>query len=149
MRKKRTLTACFAHFGAQCANFRWSWSARSPDGKTVVVTMWSDEIRTEGDRLAYYSTATRPSNELGSRERRANLIWARDNCGGLVSVVVVVAKNARAQKKSISRCFPSDGLVMRITRLNAETGSFRLASETEYSLERLMAEEGEEHSHRR
>jgi hypothetical protein len=38
---------------------------------------------------------------------------------------------------------------MRITELNAETGSFRLDSETEYSLDRLMAEEREEHHHRR
>jgi hypothetical protein len=37
---------------------------------------------------------------------------------------------------------------MRITQLNAETGSFRLKSETEYSLERLMAEESEEYHHR-
>jgi hypothetical protein len=32
----------FGCFGAIPANIQWSWSARSPDGKTVVVNWWKD-----------------------------------------------------------------------------------------------------------
>jgi len=45
MAAKWTRADAFAYFGAQGKNPRWSWSARSADGKTVVLTMWQDEFR--------------------------------------------------------------------------------------------------------
>src|ERR1019366_2706519 len=42
MPKKWGLAEAFAHFGATGRNQRWSWSARSADGKTVVITLWRD-----------------------------------------------------------------------------------------------------------
>jgi hypothetical protein len=101
---------------------------------------WFDEIKTEGGRLAYYSTATKRSNKLGSKERLANLIWARDHCDGLVRLVVTFPKKVTDQKRSIGCCFPSDGLLMRIAHLDERTGAFRLESVTEYSLNQLSAE---------
>ena len=90
MRRKWTLGACFAHFRAECANIRWSWSAKSPDGKTVVVTLWRDVIRQEHDLLTYEQEARTSDKKpgLGSKERMANLIWAQDHCDGLVRVVI-------------------------------------------------------------
>jgi hypothetical protein len=38
MRNRGTLKDCFAHFGATARNPRWSWSAISRDGNTVVIT---------------------------------------------------------------------------------------------------------------
>ncbi|MBF9234617.1 hypothetical protein [Microvirga alba] len=47
------VNAAFAYFGAAGRNPRWSWSARSPDGKTVVVTMWKDLITYENGTAIY------------------------------------------------------------------------------------------------
>jgi hypothetical protein len=40
--KSMSLTAAFAHFGTRPANPRWSWSAVSEDGGTVVLALWRD-----------------------------------------------------------------------------------------------------------
>jgi hypothetical protein len=134
MRRKWTLRACFAHFGAECANPRWSWSARSTDGQTVVVTLWQDAIRQHRDLLTYRQEArtSGKSPVPGSKDRMANLIWARDHCDSLVRVVIVVANNVKANPRRIADCFPVDRLIMRITHLDAATGAFRLESVTKY-----------------
>jgi hypothetical protein len=46
MSKEWTKTDAFAYFGAHGANPRWSWSARSPDGANVVLTLWQHEFST-------------------------------------------------------------------------------------------------------
>ena len=45
--------AAFAHFGAKGKNVRWSWSAKSADGKTVVMTLWKDLIDYSSSPIAY------------------------------------------------------------------------------------------------
>jgi hypothetical protein len=44
MAKEWTLTEAFAHLGADRKNMRWSWSARTRDGKAVVVALWADRF---------------------------------------------------------------------------------------------------------
>jgi hypothetical protein len=94
MMKVRTLSKCFAHFGAVCGR-QFSRSAISRDGRIVVVTMWDDEFGREGNRVTY-ETRYRPalkgkSRSIGS-EWVANLSWARAHCDGLVRVVVLAPR---------------------------------------------------------
>jgi len=124
-----TRQACFEHFGADCKNPRWSWSARSADGSTVVITMWEDEITEDGTTVVYQSRRRpRMRKRPGETERLENLIWARNHCGGLFRVVRMTAQDVRANPRSIASCYPDDGLVMRITELNEARGTFRAES---------------------
>jgi hypothetical protein len=126
------LAECFDTFGAKGANPRWSWSARSEDGKTVVLTLWKDGIRVQGQSVTYDSFDLEGSGEWqkrpGNRERIENLKWARDNCGGLFRVVITVAKDTAAIPRSIAECFPKPNLTMRLLDLNEQTGEFRAES---------------------
>jgi hypothetical protein len=134
MAARWTRTDAFAHFGAQGKNPRWSWSARSADGKTVVLTMWQDEFRAV-DGVVTYATRSREDidwgGRLGNLERIENLKWARANCGSLVRAVIAIAKDTTARVRSIERCFPHPKLVMKITDLNEDTGEFRAVSVVE------------------
>ena len=124
MAKTLSLRKAFASFGAVAKNPRWSWSARSPDGKTVVINLWSDErywlgpgrYREPGhDDLLW---AARP----GNRDRLENLIWARNNCGHLFRVVITVG--VAGAHSEIADCWPHPDLLMHIDELDEKTGAF-------------------------
>lgn len=127
---KWTRRECFEHFGASCKNPQWSWSAKSADGRVVVMCMWQDEIKREGDRMVYQSLTPRrgEQNRPGAKERLENLKWAREHCDGLARVVVMRANDTKADPRSIAECFPHDKLVMRITHIDEATGEFRAES---------------------
>lgn len=126
---KWTCEACFEHFGAVCKNPRWSWSARSTDGKTVVITMWEDEITQDGPMVIYQSRLrTRTRKRPGETERLENLIWAHDHCDGLVRVVRMTARDEKANPRSIATCYPDDDLIMCVTALDKAKGTFRAES---------------------
>lgn len=127
--KKWTREACFEHFGAICKNPRWSWSARSADGNTVVMTMWEDEIVWDGQKATYQSRARiRTHKRPGETERLENLKWARDNCGGHVRVVRMTAQDENATPRSIATCYPDDDLILLVTELDETNGTFRAES---------------------
>jgi hypothetical protein len=132
MSKKLGLGECFKQYGAHGRNPRWSWSARSEDGKTVVLTLWKDHISVSNGITVYDSFD--PTGHAawidtpGNRERLENLKWARDNCDGLFRVVITVAKDETAIPRSIAECYPRPNLIMRITDLNEKTGEFRAVS---------------------
>jgi hypothetical protein len=130
MPRKWTRRECFEHFGASCKNPQWSWSAKSADGSVVVMCMWQDEIKREGDRMVYQSLTPRrgEQNRPGAKERLENLKWAREHCDGLARVVVMRANDTKADPRSIAECFPHDKLVMRITHIDEATGEFRAES---------------------
>jgi hypothetical protein len=130
MPRKWTRRECFEHFGASCKNPQWSWSAKSADGRVVVMCMWQDEIKREGDRMVYQSLTPRrgEQNRPGAKERLDNLKWAREHCDGLARVVVMRANDTKADPRSIAECFPHDKLVMRITHIDEATGEFRAES---------------------
>jgi hypothetical protein len=103
-------------------------SARSPDGATVVLTLWRDEFDYTTTPISYSSFGhkvdlwlTRP----GNRERLENLIRARDRCGGLFRVVITVAEDVNAGSRRISSCAPQPRMIMRIVELDETTGEFR------------------------
>ena len=130
MPRKWTRSECFEHFGALCKNPQWSWSAKSADGRVVVMCMWQDEIKREGDRMVYQSVTPRrgEQNRPGAKERLENLKWAREHCDGLARVVVMRANDTKADPRSIAECFPHDKLVMRIIHIDEATGEFRAES---------------------
>ena len=130
MPRKWTRRECFEHFGASCKNPQWSWSAKSADGRVVVMCMWQDEIKREGDRMVYQSLTPRrgEQNRPGAKERLDNLKWAREHCDGLARVVVMRAKDTKEDPRSIAECFPHDKLVMRIIHIDEATGEFRAES---------------------
>ena len=129
MPKRWSLTSAFESFGATPVNARWSWSARSPDGKTVVVTLWQDQVGRRDGRLTYESRGeSQWKNRPGSRERIENLAWARDQCGGRFNVVIVKAVDPKAEPRSIQECFPSK-LVMRLTHLDVTGGAWAAEAE--------------------
>lgn len=125
MTKKLTHTAAFAHFGTKPRNVQWSWSARSDDGKTVVVTLWQDRFERKNGRLIYarpkadLETASKP----GFREMVENLAWARDRCDGRFNVIIATAKDKNADPRSISECFPAK-TVMKLTHFDEKSGAF-------------------------
>jgi hypothetical protein len=132
MAKKLGLADCFKRYGASGRNPRWSWSARSEDGKVVVLTLWKDGISVSNGVTTYDSFD--PSGRApwidtpGNRERLENLKWARENCDGQFRVVVTVAKDVAAVPRAIADCYPQPNLIMRITELNEKTGEFRAVS---------------------
>ena len=122
------LAAAFKKFGAKGKNSRWSWSARSSDDLTVVVTFWSDILKFEGGTV-YYDTFGRNTGvweaRNGNRERIENLKWARDKCGGNLGVVITVAKDVGATPREIANCYDRKDIRMTLIELNELTGEFR------------------------
>jgi hypothetical protein len=107
---RRRLSQCFEVYGAVPANPRWSWSARSAENSLVVLTLWKHQIRREGRKVLYRGGPGRLV--LGNRERVADLKWARDNCSGRFRVVIIVAKDSKAESLEIADCYPEPKLVM-------------------------------------
>lgn len=129
MRKNWTLKDAFGHFGAVAKNPRWSWSARSADAKTVVLTWWTDETRYDGDRLIF-DMVNHPRLDIwrgrkGNRDRIRNLKLARDNCDGLFRIVWCKARDTKADVREATERWPDNDLRMRLTFLDENTGEFR------------------------
>lgn len=53
MAKEWTKTEAFHRFGASLAKVRWSWSARAPDGETVILALWSDRFSRKKTPIEY------------------------------------------------------------------------------------------------
>jgi len=123
------LAEAFRQAGVTAKNQRWSWSARSSDGKTVVMTLWKDLIDYKTKPITY-STFDRENLSLwidrpGNRERLENLKWARDHCDGLFRVVVTVAKDTEAEPREIEDAHYQRRMIMKLVDLKENTGEFR------------------------
>ncbi len=134
------LRDAFGFFKAVAANPRWAWSARSANGKTVVLTWWKDEIAREGGNLIHntygHPRLKRMRELLGHYDRIRNLIWAREHCGGLYRVVWCKVKDRKARVRKIVECYPDETLWMRLTQLNETTGEFRSVEERRGEMDR-------------
>jgi len=127
----QSLTRCFTHFGAVCASNRFSKSAVTQDGQTVVVAIWEDEVQRDGERVIYqsrYRPALKGKSRRVDSELMANLKWAKEHCGGLVRVVILTAQDVTAEPRKIMYCYADDSLIMRITELDCRTRTFRAES---------------------
>ncbi|MEQ8411167.1 MAG: hypothetical protein RIC51_00555 [Erythrobacter sp.] len=125
MPRTTTLTDAFAFFGASTHNIRQAWSAVSPDGRTVVITLWDHERAADGS-VNYFDPANRWRWERrwGNKERIRHLKHALDNCSGRFRVVRVVAKDPDADSKTIRDRIADPDTVMKITGFDAATGEF-------------------------
>lgn len=126
MSSRSGLAIAFKHFGAKGRNPRWSWSARTPDGSTVVLALWKDRFDNSAKPAKYRSGARDFGDPVthGAKERRENLIWARDRCDGKFRVVVVVAQDIGEKVRKIADCYAQPNLTMRILNLDEVTGEF-------------------------
>ena len=122
------LADAFDYFGACRKNPRWSWSGRSLDGETVVLTLWKDQITDLKQRPVvcdnYGKNVHLWTKKPGNRERIENLIWARDHCNARFRVILVTARDEHKQPRTIKDCYPDPHLVMQLTDLDEETGEF-------------------------
>ncbi len=131
MSRRWTHTSAFAHFGTKPRNVQWSWSARNEESKTVVVTFWQDQLVRREGKLIYERPGhdpRHPDRRPGFRELMDNMAWARDHCGGLLRIIVAIARDRNAEPRSIQECFPSK-MSMRLTHLDTESGAFRAEAE--------------------
>ena len=126
-----TLSTCFEYFGAARCRRHFGGSAISPDGRTVVVAMWDDEIVRQENRATYksrFGPALKGNSKRISLQWIAHIEWAMAHCDGRINVVILTAENAQAHPRIIRSCYPDDGLVMQITRFDAKTGCFEARS---------------------
>lgn len=123
--RKWTHKEAFAHFGATPRNPRWSWSARSSDDRTVVLTLWDDKFKLIQGGLLYRWTGLPEDarRKPAHRELMDNLGWARDHCGGRFKVIVATARNEQADPRSIKQCYPVNWS-MRLIKFNPIAGTF-------------------------
>ena len=119
------LAPAFRTFGAVGKNPRWSWSARTPDGKTVVMTFWKDQLNYSTKPISYSSFGS-PSleqwkDQSGNHERIENLKWARDHCDGLMRVVIITAVDEKADGRRIARSYLQKRMVMKLMKKPASS----------------------------
>jgi hypothetical protein len=130
MAKKWTHTAAFAYFGTKPRNVQWSWSARSDDGKTVVVTLWQDEFKRQGNKMVYARPGNleEPDTRPGHVEMMQNMQWAIDHLDGRVNVITAIAKDKNAKPRSIAECAPTK-MRARVVHLDHASGAFTFEAE--------------------
>ncbi len=124
-----SLAGAFADFGARAANPRWGWAAMSEDGKTIVLTLWADTIRRDGESVIYDVRARGDldawRDRHGNRDRLRKLIQARDHCKGLFRAVHVEAVDTKSgTRRTRKRYEADDRLVMHLIDLDETTGEF-------------------------
>lgn len=122
MDKKYTMTEAFAYFGAEATvHIRQAWSARSADGRTVVLALWKEGVQDDGRNV--FTDCFRGEkldqwiDKHGNKDRIENLAWAEDHCDGLFRVVMV--------QNEPREYYPDKTLVMRLRALDRKTGEFR------------------------
>ena len=80
------LKRAFGHFGTRPINIRWSVSGRSPDGRTVAMVLWQHRLDYKTKPIPYshfgWHQLLNHNTEKSTKERVADLLWARDLVGG-------------------------------------------------------------------
>ena len=125
MPRTTTLRDAFAFFGTVPRNFRWAWSAVSPDGKTGAVTLWDHERLPDGS-VDFFDPVRRERwiGHNGNRDRSKNLRHAIDHCDRKFRVVRVVANDINAHPRQTKDRIADSDTVMLITEFDDETGEF-------------------------
>jgi hypothetical protein len=125
---KMSKIEAFRRLGVEKLKTPYSWAARTTDEKAVVLALWADRFcgRSPAHYDYYQGIPPGPDwiNRPGNIERRDHLIWAVDHCDGLVSVVLLTAKDPYSSPRETMSAKPDD-IVMKITDLDRQTGEFR------------------------
>jgi hypothetical protein len=138
---KDSFTAAFGFFGAVAKNKRsMTWAAQSQDGKTVVLTMWLEEILIEDGCLVYgphpKTHRSHPDGEVRppARDRIEKLEHARDHCKGRLRAVIIDRTTHRTRKFIVDK-----DLWMNVEHVD-KTGAFCVRSDplTKKTLEAIL-----------
>jgi hypothetical protein len=127
MATRGTRKDAFSSYGVSLRNVNWSLSGRSKDDQTVAVSIWEKELTgAPGERIL-----ERPSwgdwySGPGRRYFFEDLAWARDNCGGIVRIVLSIRKPGDSEPVQVAESYADHNLVMRVTHMDPETGAFKL-----------------------
>ena len=127
----------FLFFGATQRNEQWSWSAKTPNGNKIIITIWQHEMMGRGEDQYLDTRELENDNDEwldsnGNRERRGLLKHAQDELDGIVYILMTRATNVEAGPPwEIGSCYSwemADGRVnrMKLTFLDEETGHFRV-----------------------
>ena len=131
MANKWTRSAAFRFYNAHPRNANWSWSARSSDGKTVVVTLWKDEFDEPAGKMVYARSNLNDWHDgPGRRFFFEDLAWSVAHCDSLVRVIVAVRDPKAPQRNKMVEWYPQKALVMRVVHFDPVTGAFRLEQAT-------------------
>ena len=60
----------------------------------------------------------------GRTELLDNLKWAYENCDGVLRIIIAIAKDPKANPRSILECFPQKKLRMRLTHFDEDAGEY-------------------------
>ena len=129
-----SLRDAFAHFdGAVAVNPRWAWAAQSTDGATVVVTMWRDLLRQEGDHLVFEVIAATNGEDWhrrpGHGDRTAKLRHVRQSCDDRFVGLIVESVKPRSHVRSIKKIYRvANAPIMRIEAFDDREGTGRARS---------------------
>ncbi len=91
------------------------------------MTLWQDILNYSAKPIVYNTfgkEADFVKASFGMRERIENLKWARDHCDGQFRVVITVAEDLKAKRRKIADSFPQDRMIMRLIKLDEQTGEF-------------------------
>jgi hypothetical protein len=127
MTKKPTRTEAFAEFGIVLKNRAWSLSGISTDGNTVAVSAWVGDLSVEDGKTIY----ERPNwgdwyDGPGKRFFFEDLLYARDNCDGIVRLVVSSRASEEADIVKAKDVQARPDLKMKLIKFDRIIGSFRL-----------------------
>jgi hypothetical protein len=131
MRKHRTRKSAFEQFGLRPANIRWSWSAKDTARKLVVMALWDDHLAVREGSHFYQRLAVNPLNppkSNGYRELMRNLAYVRDECDGVVHIIIDIAINYDIDPRKVKHCWAIDK-PLKLLSLNEETGAYSATAE--------------------
>jgi len=118
--------AAFGRYGAVPTNVYNSNSAVSADGRTVVVSLLQSDFQfVEGNLVNELKNFGNWFKGPGLKAVFAHLDWSVANCNGIVRVVVVL-RQRRGSGREYLTWFARTDIVMRISHLDVQAGSFKL-----------------------
>ena len=122
-----TKTDAFAHFGTIPDNTRWSWSAESTNGDTVVLVLWQDVVKRRDGALTYADDEDLDAawrRRPGHSARVRHLKHCRDHLDGRFRAIIAKAEDVKADPRKIESCFPQRDVWWQLDSFDEKTGAF-------------------------
>ena len=133
--KIKTKKEGFAYFGIKQTNERWSWSGVSEDGKTVALTIWTDQKSYNKDNKSYTTSTFNCNNALwkddqGNKGRIDHIKHCKAELNGKFRAIFVTPKDPGVidVKREIVGIKPMGNIWFQITEFDEETGEFESKS---------------------
>ena len=123
----------FKYFGIIQNNERWSWSGISEDGKTVALTIWTDQSKYQNGKW-HYSNFNKNNeiwiNSPGNKDRIKHIEYCIKNLDSKFRVIWVHPKKKGVfdETRDIKQINPLEKGFFKITRFDEITGEFEAES---------------------